>query len=312
MSADGPGAVSADRIGTSGSIYDLGYQRYRGQRLGRAYAFRSLYLHGLAASFGIGRSTRSKVIPIGLFAIALVPALIELGVTALAGEALRPVRLDNYFSLVGTVMVLFGAAVAPELGSRDQRHHVLSLYFSRALERRDYAVARLAALLTAMLAIALIPEFVLYLGTALVRSDPVSYLSNNADQPGLILGSGIVVALQVTGVALAIASLTPRRAYATGGIVAYWFIADGLGSLIASITPPPTAAASQFTSWTHDAVLLSPSLVGDGAVRWFFGTAPEDALARADLAGWVYVLAALVYAAIGIAVVLRRFHRIAA
>ncbi len=308
MSAGG----STDRVGAGGSIYDLGYQRYGGRRLGRAYAFRSLYLHGLAAAFGIGRSTRSKVVPIGLFAIALVPALIELGVTALAGEALQPVRLDNYFSLVGTVMVLFGAAVAPELGSRDQRHHVLSLYFSRALERRDYALARLAALLTAMLAIALIPEFVLYIGTALIHSDPVSYLVDHADQPGLILGSGVLVALQATGVALAISSLTPRRAYATGGIVAYWFIADGLGSLIASITPPPDAGASHITAWTHLAVLLSPSLVGDGTVRWFFGTAPDEVLARADLAGWVYVAAAVVYAAVGIATVLRRFGRIAA
>ncbi len=296
----------------AGSIYDLGYQRYEGRRLGRAYAFRSLYVHGLAAAFGIGRSTRSKVVPIGLFVIALVPAVIELGVTALAGDVVRPVRLDNYFSLVGTVMLLFCAAVAPELMGRDQRNHVLSLYFSRALERRDYALARFAALLTAMLLIALVPEVVLYLGTALVRSDPVGYIVDHLDQPGPIVASGLVISLQVSGVALAIAAMTPRRAYATGGIVAFWFISDGLGSLIASVSQGPTTFSASELAWTHYGVLLSPSLVGDGAVRWFFGTGGDAIIQQVNLPGWWYVAAALVYAGVGLAVVLRRYARIAA
>lgn len=296
----------------AGSIYDLGYQRYEGRRLGRAYAFRSLYLHGLAAAFGIGRSTRSKVVPIGLFVIALVPAIIELGVTALAGDVVRPVRLDNYFSLVGTVMLLFCAAVAPELMGRDQRNHVLSLYFSRALERRDYAMARFAALLTAMLLIALVPEVVLYLGTALVRSDPVGYFFDHLDQPGPIVASALVISLQVSGVALAIAAMTPRRAYATGGIVAFWFIADGLGSLIASVSQGPTTLSASELAWTHYGVLLSPSLVGNGAVSWFFGTGGDAIMQQVNLPGWWYVVAALVYAGVGLAVVLRRYSRIAA
>ena len=296
----------------AGSIYDLGYQRYEGRRLGRAYAFRSLYQHGLAAAFGIGRSTRSKVVPMGLFVIALVPAIIELGVTALAGDVVRPVRLDNYFSLVGTVMLLFCAAVAPELMGRDQRNHVLSLYFSRALERRDYAVARFTALLTAMLLIALVPEVLLYLGTALVRSDPVGYIVDHLDQPGPIVASALVISLQVSGVALAIAAMTPRRAYATGGIVAFWFIADGLGSLIASVSQAPTSLSASELAWTHYGVLLSPSLVGDGAVRWFFGTGGDAIIQQVNLPGWWYVVAALVYAGVGLAVVLRRYARIAA
>ncbi len=296
----------------AGSIYDLGYQRYEGPRLGRAYAFRSLYTHGLAAAFGIGRSTRSKVVPMGLFAIALVPAAIELGVTALAGDVVRPVRLDNYFSLVGTVMLLFCAAVAPELVGRDQRNHVLSLYFSRALERRDYALAKFAALLTAMLLIALAPELLLYAGTTLLRSDPVGYLRDHAGELGPIVASALLVSAQVSGVALAIAAMTPRRAYATGGIVAFWFIADGLGSLIASISRAQVSLTSSQVAWTHYGALLSPTLVRDGAVHWFFGTGADGILLQANLPGWWYVVTALGYAGVGTAVVLRRYARIAA
>ncbi len=300
-SVSGAGPTVATSAG--GSIYDLGYQHYDGRRLGRVYAFRSLYTHGLAASFGIGRSARSKVVPMGLFAIALVPAVVELGITALAGDLLQPVRIENYFSLVGTVMLLFCAAVAPELVGRDQRNHVLSLYFTRALERRDYALAKFAALLTAMLLIALVPEIVLYVGSALVRSDPIGYLREHLDLPGPMLASALVTSLQVSTVALAIAALTPRRAYATGGIVAFWFIADGLGTLIAS---------AQQGGWTRYGILLSPSLVGDGAVNWFFGSAGDEVLRRADLPGWWYVIVALALAAAAGAVVLRRYARIAA
>ena len=305
------GAGTVVATSAQGSIYDLGYQRYEGPRLGRLYAFRSLYVHGLGAAFGIGRSTRSKVVPFGLFAIAMLPAVIALGVAALAGDAIRPIRLDNYFSLVGTVMLLFAAAVAPELVGRDQRSHVLSLYFSRALERRDYALAKLAALLTALLLLALVPEIVLYLGDALVRSDPIGYLRAHLDEPGPMLASALVTALEGATISLAIAAFTPRRAYAIGGIVAFWFISDGVGTLIASVSQMGGHFASG-TAWTDYGVFLSPSLVSTGAVGWFFGTSGNDVLQRVDLPGWWYLAAALVYAAVAAAVVERRYARIGA
>ena len=47
------------------------------------------------------------------------------------------------------LVVLFCAIVAPELVSRDLRGGVLPLYFSRPMTRSDYALAKLAALVTA-------------------------------------------------------------------------------------------------------------------------------------------------------------------
>ena len=46
---------------------------------------------------------------------------------------------EDYFGYVQIVLVLFCAAVAPEL-VRDQRNRMISLYFSRALSRVDYAL----------------------------------------------------------------------------------------------------------------------------------------------------------------------------
>ena len=47
----------------TGVIHDIGYQRYTGPRLGRGYAVRSLYVHGLRSAFGLGRSAKAKIFP---------------------------------------------------------------------------------------------------------------------------------------------------------------------------------------------------------------------------------------------------------
>ena len=55
---------------------------------------------------------------------------------------------------VGAFAILLVAVQAPELLGRDVRYRVLTLYFSRALLREDYALAKLAALTTAVLILA--------------------------------------------------------------------------------------------------------------------------------------------------------------
>ena len=54
-------------------------------------------------------------------------------------------------------MIVFLAAQAPELVSRDLRSHVLPLYFARPISRLDYPLAKLAAFILACLAMIEIP-----------------------------------------------------------------------------------------------------------------------------------------------------------
>ena len=44
-------------------IHDIGYQRYTGPRLGRGAVFGALYVHGLRAAFGLGRTAKAKIFP---------------------------------------------------------------------------------------------------------------------------------------------------------------------------------------------------------------------------------------------------------
>src|SRR4051794_41930445 len=83
--AAGAGATTAS--GPGGSIYDLGYQGYEGPRLGRRSATVALFWNTLRACFGIGRGGRAKIAPFVLAALSLLPAVIAVGIAALAAPA---------------------------------------------------------------------------------------------------------------------------------------------------------------------------------------------------------------------------------
>jgi ABC-2 type transport system permease protein len=131
--------VTASRAASSatGSIYDLGYRGYDGPRLGRRHAIRALFAHTLKICYGIGRGGRAKLAPIVLGAFATVPAIVGVGVLALARqlgapsgvvEDASPIQHSTYFGIIGTLVMLFCAAQVPEVLGRDQRYSLLSLY----------------------------------------------------------------------------------------------------------------------------------------------------------------------------------------
>ena len=97
----------------SGSIYDLGYRRYEGPRLGRRHAITTLYLQSLRATFGLGRRASSKIIPIGLAILTFVPAAIQLGIAAVAANVIEVYSAENYYGFIQVTLWLFCAAVSP-------------------------------------------------------------------------------------------------------------------------------------------------------------------------------------------------------
>ena len=288
---------------TAASIYDLGYQRYEGVRLGRRHAIWALYVHSLRGVFGIGRSLSSKVGPIGLAVIVLIPAVFQLGVAAIAPEEVEVIRPEDYFELIEVVLAVFCAVVAPELVGRDQRTQTLSLYFSRALRRQDYALAKFAALMTGMLAITVIPQVIMFVGNGLAANDFGDYLRDEwADLPS-ILGSAILLSGLVAGIGLVIASQTPRRAYSTVGILAAFLLTSVVG---ASVFEAADQDVGRFV------LLLSPFHVIQGLTLWFFDVAPDPGsqLAEADLPGAIYAIEAASIALLMLVLLLRRYSRI--
>ncbi len=300
-------AAGATPAGSAaGSIYDLGYRGYEGPRLGRRHAVAALFSHSLRSCFGIGRGGRAKVIPFGLAFLAVLPAIAALAITGVAsrfaGNGLALITYDTYSQQIGQFLVLFVAAQAPELLGRDLRHGVLTLYFSRALRRIDYALAKLAALSVALAVIQLVPQVLLFVGHTLASTDLVGAASHDADKLPPVLAKAVLSSVLLAAVSLAIASFAARRAYATAGIIAAFII-----------QPVVAAVVDQFATSDlgREIILLSPPDLVDGANAFLFGTSRASTVAS-QVPLVQFALAAVAMAVVASAILLRRYQRVAA
>ena len=288
----------------TGSIYDLGYRRYEGVRLGREQTVLALYIHSLRACFGFGRRAQSKIIPIGLASLVFIPAAIQLGIAAILTEKFEVYTAVGYFTYTQSILGLFAAAVAPEMIGRDQRNHTLSLYFSRALTRTDYAAAKIAAFVTAMLCLTLLPQVLLFVGGGMARNDLLDYFRDEYTQVPAIVTSSLMVSVVITLVALPIAAQTSRRAYATGTILGVFVITSILGGVLSEVG----SGGNNFM------VLIAPFWILRGFTYWVFGESANsfDPTTLADFPGFFYLFACVVVIGVGGYFFNRRIQKVAA
>lgn len=290
---------------SSGSIYDLGYRPYDGVRLGRTYAITSLFWYSLRSIFGLGRSAWAKVFPFALAIFAIVPALIQIAIAAVAPEEFTLVAPESHFFYVQVIITLFCAVAAPEVLGRDQRSRTLTLYFSRALSRADYVTAKLAAVAAALFIVTILPQILLLLGKAIAENRVLDYLADNAGDIPPIISSCAAVAIVMGSVSVSIASQSHRRAISTIAVLGYILISYTVANIM--VETLDSSAGSY-------AILLSPVAALDGLIYWLFGASPEpnSPMETADLSGLVYLAAAAAYVAAFLGYLYRRFQRLAA
>jgi ABC-2 type transport system permease protein len=284
--------MPADLMPT-GIIHDLGYQRYRGDRYGRAAIVRALAAYSLRSAFGLGRGARAKIVPVAVFAIMCLPAIINAVLVARGGSRAFP--YDTYsYSLRVVLMTIFLAAQAPELVSRDLRHRVLPLYFARPLRPADYPLAKLAALIVACLIVLDVPLVLLYVSTIVgVHGGAAVWAQTTALLPGLALG--LLWSVVLASIALAIASGSGRRAFAAGGVAGFFFLTWVLSEVLGTVASPPGHTAVRATG-ALVAGLVSPFTLLDGVRQWLGGTSPGAVPDPGGLwgAGYALLLVALV------------------
>ncbi len=302
----------SDARDAASSIYDLGYQGYSGPRLGRPAVALGLLAQTLRAAYGIGRGGRAKIVPFLMLALAVLPAVLAVGIAALAAQAgagaaleeASPIRHDTYQNLTSTLVMLFCAAQAPELFGRDQRYGVLPLYFSRVLTRVDYTLARAGGLFLAIFVISIVPQLILTLGAILAAPDPIAGLQKDLPDVPRYLLVAVFASVLLGGVSTVIAAWTPRRAYATAAIIAIFIIPPIVVALLAELAVGDAARVL---------VLASPSDVIDGVnAAVFDAVSPNLTVVAADLPGWTYFVAAAVETLACIVLVLRRYLGITA
>ncbi|MER6911418.1 ABC transporter permease [Streptomyces sp. NPDC000594] len=297
MSGHIPGAVPETT-----RIHNIGYRNYEGRRLGRAYARRSLFVQSLRGSYGLGRSTKSKIMPLLLAAFMVLPAAIVVAVAVSTKVKDLPIEYTGYVMALQPVIWLYVASQAPQSVSRDLRFRTIPLYFSRPIERSDYVLAKYGAMVSALFVFTAVPLLVLYIGALLAKMDFADHTTGLAQ--GLV--GAALLSLLFGGLSLVLAALTPRRGFGVAAIIA---------TLITTAMSVTVVQEIAYSSDSLDVIpwfgLFSPTTLIAGAQNAFLG-ADSDFVGQVAVGtgpGLVYLLVILGLSAGSYAVLMRRYGK---
>lgn len=217
-------------------IYEQGYRKHDGQRLGVGASMRSLAVHSALRALGLRRTFWAKLLPIAAVVIAYLPAAVFVGIAALIPEEITN-EVDaipaypEYYGFISAAIILFVALVGPEVLCTDRRHGMLGLYLASPLTRETYLASKVLGLLPVLGLVTLGPPLLLLVGRTMVDAGP-------EDVGGFLLlllralGGAIAVAAVYVAVALAAASLTDRRAIASAGFILSLFVTGTITSTL--------------------------------------------------------------------------------
>jgi ABC-2 type transport system permease protein len=246
----------------SGVIHDIGYRHYDGERRGRSAIRRAMFVESARGAYGLGRAGRTKVMPALLLAAMCLPALVSTVIANVTGADELPISYGSYVFGLQVLVTVYLAAQAPVSVSRDLRFGVMSLYFSRPMERVDYVLAKYAALATAVLVLMALPLTILLAG-ALLAEMP---LGEQLPDYVRAIGGAVLLALVLAGIGLLIAAVTPRRGLGVAAIVAVLLVLSGVQGAAQAIATEQ--GARDAAGWTG---LLSPFTLVDGVARRVLG-----------------------------------------
>jgi ABC-2 type transport system permease protein len=203
----------------------------------------------------------------------------------------------EFSNAVNILILIFCAAVAPELVSRDLRNGVLPLYFSRPLARGDYALAKLGAVVTAVWLMVAGPLLLMFIGGAFTVHGFGKVWDEFLDfLPGLLYAA--IYAVVFGAISLLVASLAGRRAVAAAIIVAVFLVTTPIVGVL-SVAPS--------TSLQQIAAVASPLTVVQGIGVWLWHADGPDIGSY----GPIYALASAALVAICVPLLLARYRTVA-
>jgi ABC-2 type transport system permease protein len=283
-----------------GEVYDRGYQHYLGKRLGRRHAIWALITYSMKRAMGIKKSWTAKVIPIILYLAVIGTVLVVIGIEAfIRSTGTIAMTYPEYFFFIFLIEGAFVATIAPEMLCGDRRENVLSLYFSRAISRFDYVLAKLAATSILTMTISVLPAVILWLFRQLLADEPLTALTSNFDDLGRVVLVGTLIALFLGCGGLVIASFTGRKSIATAIIFIGYVVLEGfVNALLEAVD----------SDRTKDILaLLSPArLLGEMSEK-LFGTYDIEASGHTGYPAATYAAAAIGIIVIGIIIMVWRY-----
>jgi ABC-2 type transport system permease protein len=284
--------------GRYGEVFDRGYKHYEGTRLGRRAAALALVRYSMKRAMGIKKSWTARVIPFLLYLSAALTAVIIVGIESFTDQEI--ISYPGFFDLIYLIMGVYVATIAPEMLCGDRRENVLPLYFSRAITRTDYVLAKLAATALLTLTISFLPGLVVWLGRQLAADAPLTAMGDNLGDLLRVALAGTLIALYLGAGGLMISSFTGRKGIAVAIIIVGLIVIEGLVVALLFATGPDLDRFLVFLSPTNTVDLMTARLFDAPEVA-----APE--LAAIDWAAWVYVAEMLGVALLACAVMYIRY-----
>jgi ABC-2 type transport system permease protein len=249
----------------TGVIHDIGYRPYSGPRLGEGPVAWALFVTGLRNCYGLGRSGKSKVLPMILLALILLPALILVGVAVQLGLDEQVLAYSDYPLTTSVLISVFVASQAPALISRDLRFRTITLYLARPLRRSTYVLVRLASLTAATFLLIWAPLLLLYLG-GLLADMPVWRETKSFAAATL---AALLLAAMLAGLAALVSAITTRRGIAVAAVIVVLLVSYTVVSTVQGV-----AAENGHDTVAQVAGVFSPYSLVNGLQVAYLG-APE-------------------------------------
>ena len=220
--SDAPAPNAPAAAGEAAQIIDQGYRSYDGPRTGLLGAVRSVVRYSVRHTLGLGRPARHKILPWLAVVIALVPAVVFVGLAVvlnvdLITEEVLP-DYHEYYGFITVALFFYCGIVVPDILVSDRRSGMLQMYLSTPLQRWSYLGSKALAVALTLAVLTIGPVLFLLVAYTIEGSGPDGLIEWLKIFVRIMVAGGAISAA-FTAASLAAASLTDRRAFASVGVV---------------------------------------------------------------------------------------------
>jgi ABC-2 type transport system permease protein len=191
-----------------------------------------------------------------------------------------------------TVVGIFVATAAPEMLCVDRGERTLPLYFSRAISRFDYVLAKVLAMTALTMTLSVIPAVILWLGRQLVADSPWRAMRDNVGDLWRVILLGSLIALTLGTLGLVISSITARKGVAVTIIIISFIV-------LTSVAQIGMELLSDY-DWSRYLILASGIDTFQGVSTHLFKDVSNFNVDRADLSLGFYITYCLALVVLGI------------
>jgi hypothetical protein len=196
------------------TLHDLSYAPWNGETTPRWRRIAAMVRMELAVPF-----RNVWILLFVLLSFTIVGSLLLILFFAASSQMLPPFAVGNriyrerFFNnpMLLTILVALSATVGSPLIARDLRHRSLVFYFSRAIGRGDYLLAKVLSLVLFLLCVTLGPALLLWAGQGGMTQEKFSWTRRLGDL-GAVFAHSLILAVPMAAAVTACSSLT-RRPY---------------------------------------------------------------------------------------------------